>query len=548
MKCPYCGTENADNAIYCKKCDQWIMGSVFTSPDIAYASQSQAPEAHADAPKRKRKRKIWLLILAAVCALLAVIIWLVSDQNTPEPTIPETTIHTTAPDDLPHVTLTDRYVTCLQHMETTPVLTNSFGFLQDTKVLYPTMPVEKGGKLLTSMDGMIGAYLDPTGELMHINGQITRIIASDVSNFCMTPSGNAIAYVTGNSLYLFKDGTYTHITDISIGYFNDLILSENGEYIAVHHFEGKYITDARHLIVYHMDEKLWQYHLSATSKLLWVDNEGQWVYLKDSDTNNVIKGNIRIQYADGTIKGMQTMGTIYGLPSAFISADGEQLLIHAKEGTYLALQGQLPQLIASGHLDPLYPALTSNTEIASNFIRTACYDLVGGLFTKSADGQTSIYYLNENLRPEVLVSNVQKFWLDPTGQHLYYTQSDGTFCHIPNGDVRKTEVLSTNATNFVVCYDLSAVYYTRYVGRERELHKIDQNGDHYLHTSVSGNIQMMVSRKNTFCYLYKNTLYFESQESIQVELAGIKDSGILYVWLSDGSRYGLESTILLPIT
>ena len=353
MKCPYCGTENADNAIYCKKCDQWIMGSVYIPPE-PLETQDHSP---------KPKSKTWMLIMASVLVLMVCLAlaqgWKEPPSPTTTPPLIETSTENTPSTSLPSLVLpewtartkSDVYLlhdSGIQYQKTDPI-----SYLVDDQMLYTDLPKDRVKQHFYSMNshyavlelydgslyfiGKIGesnlascqlitteaisyevslyggsvAYQDSSGQLWIYSPELeqhTIITTSNCAQYCISPNGRNIVFVATNpadasayQMYSWVNGVYCDHGAIDIESSTLLTISNSGE--CIYYFSNQRLfsrnSNGNTTIVHSVDTDEWfsYFHFNAHhDQVLYISDKGSYLSINGRASTCITNSKIPISY------------------------------------------------------------------------------------------------------------------------------------------------------------------------------------------------------------------------------------------------------------
>ena len=444
MRCPHCKAKNADNAIYCQACGEWILLSV---------NREKNPPPYRDFWYWLGCNKRLVIAICAVAAVFVLLFCTLPYLGTSEPT-------PSAPAGVGDVQpdLLDNYVLCTDNIESV-IRNGKLAFIHNDQLLetdYSSFEVIK-----TSLDGATAAALTGDNTLLYIRDGKVTAIAADVRDFLLSSSGDGIAYQDTNNILYHLDVEQKHwemIYEASTGLI-DYKISPDGKTVAF------LLEDALNP----SDHSLWIYRNRAAflaaiytqteSRLISVSNDAAYIYLRDDAMYYCLakeaSGNGFVSVNVGEIQ--------YAFDSLFehTNSDHTQLLFRNSNGTFLSINGQPAICISNERLTPASAQLTQSIYIDGTYTEPI-KDFTKAFFYTASDMLSSVilpivlYYMDEGSCKK-LTSGVSSWKIDPKGRYICYLLESGDLYW--SDLVHASELIATGVTQFAVTNDYSEIYY-----------------------------------------------------------------------------------------
>lgn len=477
-RCPVCGAENERNAIYCSQCDSWILGEKYQDPlPPAAPVEEPTPEPQ---PTKKQNRRRWLKfgvpggVILLIAFLLAILLPRGKEANK---------VQNFAA--VPYVKHIQPYT-----------YSGRLQILSDDHALNADFSTGNYKSYATSLDGSVAALLTNGGTLYYVHNDVVHSIGSYVDDFRLSTSGNGLLYAQRGTAYLYhmsKDTTVELPLSENMTVL-DFALSPDGQFAALT------IQDSMMRMTVLMRYRLGDDQLKSmdtitdTSRLISISDRG-CIYLN-------VQTKLYGYDTDGT---STPLGTHYNSISEpfYLNADQDQLIYWSFGGTYLSENGKESRRICELKVCPLWPERpkTSRTNICEF---TPLYDFHGQYFT--TDPKLFLGGLPTEGRAWRLIEgtcqqisdahiNPSSQWVDESCRYLYYLSQNNTLYRYDSSTKKETEV-AENVLQYVVSRDRNTIYYTTF-------HQVYRcNGD-------GGNVEMIYDGECDGLYIAGNDrLYF----------------------------------------
>ena len=473
-RCPNCGASNEPNAIFCSQCDSWILGETYEEP-ISPAPAAQ--ETPAEAPVKKHKGrwlKIGIPILAAVL-IFGTLAWLwLKKEPTPQPE-------------------ESGAVRYQKHIEPY-VHQGKLYLIVDGEIVDIPASISRYKSYATSLDGTVAAILSNSGSLYYVKEDV-RYVATGVSDYRLSSNGEGLVYLSSNHAYLHHASLpeAMRLTENSNYFVKKIAISPDGTRVALHLYNNQ--TRMMCLMCYHLGKD--GLELVDTTgndmQLISISNDG-CIYLS-------ILNNLYSYDSDGT---NTLVGVIYNniANPVYLNADQTQLIYWAQGGTYLSENGKEGKLIST---EKLWPLLPEQPDIYSQNLGqvTPVYDFHGQFFTDSlldvsasAAKTQGLYRLDAEGECQVIEDQFLGYlreYVDPTCRYLYYIDENQALVRY-DGKTKEAVTLGQNVWTFAVSLDGKAIYYIKSGG----VYHCDPDGGNDV-LLYEGNVDML--------YLSGNHLY-----------------------------------------
>lgn len=293
------------------------------------------------------------------------------------------------------------------------------------------------GTLSKDLRGTAGAYLTYNYKLYYIRGMSAELIATNVVNCQLSADGNSLLYrIDGENLALYKwdEGT---IYSISNSHSNNYCVSPNGDYVAFVTYEPLEGNKPYVLHIFTGAEHIQFRIFDSSVTLLGISDDGKTVYalgwqnrlMAVSDAGSITELGTYTS-KDGSMLTLEKH-----LP--ILSSDHQQMLYYTSEGTFLSINGQAGVKISSRFLTPLAPE-GANLLVTEDTITFPSDTLLGHVF--SADSKPSVIssspsnlkdllYVDSDGNATLLKENVTEYRLTMGGTSLLY-KTTGTLLHM----------------------------------------------------------------------------------------------------------------------
>lgn len=480
MRCPHCDTENESNAIFCKNCNAWILGTIY---EEAPETEPQ-PEETAEAKPASVKKRKWQLPVAAALALVLIIgvIWLwPRSPEAPEssgPLLDHTTtlpITTPPPVEYPPETLPPIEIavfpnyTYSQGAMSTVNHEGKLYFIADAYAMQTDIPVDPYGKLRLSksLSGTHGAYLDQEGNLYCIDGKSVTKLDSNVADYRLSASGKGLAYYSDQGLKLYEWGKAVAY-GISDVYPIDFCISPNGEklaYLIYEPLEG----NPSYALVFFTGSEMTKYRLfDHQVQLIAISDDASTVYVRDSVNLLSVSGSGKVTELGDFVAADSIEYTLLK-DILILNSDHSQLLYYQPEGTYLSENGAPGRKLSKRFLEPVLPEGTAaqGGQYAYTFPADTMLGVVytslaaSGLASSSATVslfQKDLLFMDSSGNATLLEENIADCQVIANGTYLFYSTNSKHLYTVDLLTGNKQEI-STNAGAFAVTRDGQYLYY-----------------------------------------------------------------------------------------
>lgn len=529
MLCPYCGTENDANAIYCKQCDKWILADMYVeeTPPLSPPASEETVQEEAATPRPKRWKIVLLVGISSLLLVTLAVFFL--GRSRPSGGNLETPL-----------------VEYVQYIA--PYLdAGGLDFISNDTLLKTAYIPSQIQSSQQSLDGTAAAFLTDDDELYYVRDDTVHFISDFVTDFVLSSGGNGLSFSRFGEVYLY----HTEIMDsVPVrAYSNsstvDMVISPDGKCIAFLQVKNIDTAGQRHLYRFSLGDT------TATkigvqtrlTELISVSNDFTWLYMRD-----IV--NILCSDAQGNV---EQLGA-YSLGSEshrylYINADHSQVVYYAKEGTWLTEKGQPGRCISTECIIPIATALSHaplrnrvyqtnlNTFLGQNYHLTKASRSNDMLSSTLFTYREELYHVDSNGNCSRLAEDVQKYWLDPTGRHLYYLTNTKQLLRLDTRQANSAITLAENVLAFTVAFDCSKVYYTTASGI-------------YCCNGSDGSDRLLVDdlRAYTLYMTRDNRLYYQvltmlyvctdaqmgQQLTATVRSANYTNNGLLYITTPDG--------------
>lgn len=484
MKCPHCQTENEPNAIFCKNCNAWILGSVYVE-----TAEPPVQETLGHDSQPSKRKKWWIPAIAGVVImtlLAAVLLW---PNTTPGPSanLPGVT-------DPPALELPPKqyvqskgYITHVQNGEYLSILV-------DDKVLDTQHPFDSFQSLTVNLDCTAAVLLAENGTLSYVCADGISQLARNVIRCVLSVNGDGVAYMTGDGdLWLYRHSTnqLEAIVDNNLTFGDatssdililrpitvsqSFVISPDGASVAcliqndvilsssipvpytIHRYQNGTLTATDTTFPY-----------STGTDLLSISNDG-CIYLLNADTLYAVDTSgsaIKLGTAFDAYE--QNTFVLLDIPYCYLNADHTQLLYFTEEGTFVSDHGASGKQVSQQWLMRAMPQLTSYMpfgRIVETCPHLSFYDQIYYSMRQEDDNQDGIakntistHYLNHNGVVREWAVTTDAGLLSPSGNIFYFTDDAGNLkrIHISSGSVTH---IASSVRCFTVAHDDDTLYY-----------------------------------------------------------------------------------------
>ena len=444
-RCPVCGAENEHNAIFCSQCDSWILGEKYQDPlPPAAPVEEPTPELQ---PTKKQNWRRWLkfgvpaMALALVVGVLLAVFLPKGNRGKGELSFIPYEKHYQ-----PHVQDRKLELLCDDMAVAVPFSASSFQSYSP------------------SMDGNTLALLTSGGSLYHITEEKIQYISSYTKDYRLSNLGEGLLYHTFNAAYLYHTTMEApvQLPLRSEGTIVSMVLSPDGKTAALVQYDDR--TRQYRLYRYGLTENRCD-DLGVTSEssvLLGIANDGKYIY-------EAVLNNLYCYDAEGNCTNLGT----HQNHTYFFNADQTQLLFYKLDGTYLWENGGESRKICEEPIQPILPEGCISRSLRA--IQTPIYDLHGQYFSglyntnlgQMASGGLWLLQADNTCRQITTQYSANPApRVEQSCRYLYYASSDDTlFCYDKADDSARA------IAKQVLCYTISPdgdrVYYSTNQGTYR---------------------------------------------------------------------------------
>lgn len=415
MQCKNCGTFNAENSKFCKKCGMAIEGAVVDTNNKKVE-------------KNKKRVPGKLIVIAFIVLIVSGIFFFIKGNKTKVYNV-ENTIKS--------------YVGT-ENNQTYIVNTNNKAVVGDIR--------DNIGWIDSSysMNGEKGVYLLSDNRLIMVENTDVIEIAEEVQSFTLADGGNMIAYCDmDNTLFIYDCESMLTEKIANRVSTDNFRLSPQGKAVAYVDQESE-----SKLCVY------FNHEICEIGKDLFpiaIPDSAEYIYCYNTQNDGIY-----VKYLNGESKKLATNdGWIFNLnkehtqlqflsnDSWYVSEEGKdkiRLFDNCDSATYMPvpLTGYVLEAMSNGRMGTLSKGVS---------------DLSDAFYISSdSNGISDLYYVDNEWNSELIEENITVIKIDKTGKDVCYLKENRLF-KIEDGKYKNPFWVTDNVTNFAMTSDGEAIYY-----------------------------------------------------------------------------------------
>lgn len=414
--------------------------------------------------------------------------------------------------------------------------------LSGNKVLRYTVPGKNVARVRYCEDKVSGAVLMSEGSTYTLyyvtNKSVEKIAGNCTSDFVMSHSGNAVAYIAA-------DG-FLNLTDTSR--LNTVTIDENAEKLAVSPDGSKLLYSKKtdntlKLYLYAGDKPI---YISDNYTPLAVSDDGSLIYVLSTDNSLYLLGT------DGSVKSNLCSQADTGI--FCFSKDVSSVIFSDGSYTYMSENGKSKVRLIPGKAVPVH--ITSMASLCNSAGNVYIYpeSSLSRMLYVNADGVNnySLYYVNKDLTRTDIASGVVNYTVTDNG--VIYLKADGGIFNFKKGE---TTAVTTGASDMYASSDGRYVYYVTADGKLYSCHKSESTiladgmskmymaeddrlyfimSDNTLYSVKNGKRSEMIDENVYTCRCNGDSVYYSKNYSSRTgtfELYGANNS-MKFSYMADG--------------
>lgn len=414
--------------------------------------------------------------------------------------------------------------------------------LSGDKVLRDIVPGKSVARVRYCEDKVSGAVLMSEGSsysLYYVTDKAVKKIADNcTSDFVMSHSGNAVAYIAA-------DG-FLYLTDT--GRMNTVTVDENAEKLTVSPDGSKLLyskktNNALQLFLYAGNEPV---YISDNYTPLAVSDDASLIYVLSADDSLYLLGT------DGAVRSNLCSQTDTGI--FCFSKDVSSVIFSDGEYTYMSESGKSKVRLIPGKAVPVHISSVASLCNSSGNVYIYPESSLTRMLYVNADGVNnySLYYMNKDLTRTDISSGVVNYTVTDNG--VVYLKSDGGIFSFKKGEIT---AVATGASDMYASSDGKYVYYVTADGKLYSCRKSESTlladgmskmymseddrlyfimSDNTLYSVKNGKRSEMIDENVYTCRCNGDTVYYSKNYSSHTgafELYGAENS-MKFSYMADG--------------
>lgn len=418
MECPYCASENSDDARQCTLC-----GGTLSFSDEQHASAPEsAPTEPAPALKKKPGRRWLPALLLLLIPVLGIALALTGEKKPPAYTVPQATWQG----------FVKEYPLSTVYARDDQLVSRGIG-----KDLHPW---------LTSQDGSVAILHTLDGEVHMLQGEALSYVARDVQSILLSRDGRSLGCIDiYGTLQLIN--TRSMEKDVIAENVVGAAISPDGKALAYHCRKTDGSTAA---FLYTGGE-----HIFLADDMLpfALSNGGKNIFCLEEKTGG-------LYLLDGRGNCRKIIPTISLTEAVCLNADHTQLLFRAGNSSYLWNGGEsrIPVGLSSAFaiIDPVTHSKTIRVENGVSVITLGVSSFAGHFYTD----RDTLLYLDGNLTTHFVAREIPRngWQLTADRKTLFYRTKENTLMRVTAAKPDRSVALARDAVDFAVTGDGGALY------------------------------------------------------------------------------------------